>query len=301
MDVMEGNEAETARGECSRERKKIGTSLGNVAIVLHCPHFPENIGAAARVVKNMGLGRLVVVSPVDCDLTRILRMATHTAEDVVLAMEVHDDLREALSPYRYAVGTTARTGSHRQTVRNPRSLAREVVPISRNNPIAILFGPEDRGLTNDDLKYCDALVTIPTAHFSSLNLAQAVMVMAYELFTATIDEPKAFTPRLANKRELENMYDHLKVTLAKINFINPENPDYWMGSVRRFFSRMELRAREVKIVRGICRQIDWYCGRRLQGLDREGITPPGAKPGREARAAGPVSRDDNCPPENVLP
>ena len=238
--------------------------LNNVAIVLHRPHFAENIGAAARVVKNMGIGRLILVDPHDCDLTRILRMATHEAEEVVAEMEVHDELEDALAPYRYVVGTTARTGSHRQTVRNPRAVAEELIPISRKNEVAVLFGPEDRGLSNRELKFCHSLVTIPTAGFSSINLAQAVMVMAYELLLASTDQPESFTPRLANARELENMYGHLVETLAKINFINPENPEYWMMSVRRFFARVGLRARDVKIVRGICRQIDWYCDRRFE-------------------------------------
>lgn len=241
-------------------------NLENIAVVLHEPHFPENIGAAARAAKNMGVKRLIVVRPRDCDLTRILRMATHTAEDIVAEMEVHDDLEEALAPFQYVVGTTARTGSHRQTVRNPRLLAEELIAVTQKNLTAILFGTENCGLSNNELKYCHSLVTIPTADFSSLNLAQAVMVMLYEIFLASTEEPQSFVPRLANTRELENMYAHLKETLTKINFINPENPDYWMMGVRRFFDRIGLRAREVKVIRGICRQIDWYCGRRLESL-----------------------------------
>jgi tRNA/rRNA methyltransferase len=239
-------------------------NLDNMAIVLHKPHFPENIGAATRAAKNMGIRQLVVVNPLDCDLTRILKMATHAAEDVVAEMEVYDDLRDALSPYQYIVGTTARTGSHRQTVKNPRSVAQELVSISQNNRVALLFGPENRGLANRELKYCDTLVTIPTGDFNSLNLAQAVMILAYEVFLASVDEPKSFAPRLASRHELEGMYDHLTQTLIKIHFINLENPEYWMNSVRRSFSRIGLQAREVQIIRGICRQIDWYCNRRFQ-------------------------------------
>jgi tRNA/rRNA methyltransferase len=235
----------------------------NIAVVLHRPHFPENIGAAARAAKNMGIRRLIVVDPVDCDLSRILKMATHEVGDVVAEMEVYDDLRDALSSFNFVVGTTARTGSHRQTRNNPRKVAEELVLISQSNDIALLFGPESAGLANSELKYCDTLVTIPTADFSSLNLAQAVMVLAYEIHTAGIAEPKGFAPRLASRKELEDMYDKLRETLSKIHFINPENPDYWMMGVRRFFSRIGLRAREVKIIRGICRQIDWYCEQRL--------------------------------------
>jgi tRNA/rRNA methyltransferase len=238
--------------------------LDNIAVVLHRTHFPENIGAAARVAKNMGIQRLVVVEPRDCDLTKILKMATHNAEDIVTEMEVFDDLREALKSFQYVVGTTARSGSHRQGVLHPRRLAEGLINISQNNRVAILFGPEDRGLRNNELKYCDGLVTIPTAGFSSLNLAQAVMILVYEIFLASSNEPKAFVPRLANRDELEGMYDHLKATLTKINFVNPENPEYWMMSVRRFLSRIGLRAREVKLIRGICRQFDWYIQEQTQ-------------------------------------
>jgi tRNA/rRNA methyltransferase len=250
----------------------------NLSVVLYKPHYPENIGAAARAAKNMGIGHVVLAQPVDCDLTRILKMATHNAEDVVADMEVHDDLRDALAPFQYIVGTTARTGSHRQTVKSPRRLAEELIPISQKNRVAILFGPEDRGLANRELKYCDVMVTIPTADFTSLNLAQAVMILAYEIFLASTDEPKTFVPRLANSVEMEAMYDHLKETLAKINFIHPQNPDFWMMGMRRFFSRLGLRAREVKIVRGICRQIDWYCDQRLRARDGSG-SGDGSAPG----------------------
>jgi tRNA/rRNA methyltransferase len=246
------------------ERMSMKARLENFAIVLHRPHFAENIGASARAAKNMGISRLLVVEPYDCDLTRILKMATHNVEDVVAAMEVYDRLEDALAPFGHVVGTTARTGSHRQTLKSPRLLAEELIPISQRNQIALLFGPENCGLTGSELKYCQSLVTIPTANFSSINLAQAVMITAYELFLASSDRSAGFVPRLASTRELEDMYDHLKKTLTKISFINPENPEYWMMSVRRFFGRVGLRAREIKMIRGICRQIDWYCDKRLQ-------------------------------------
>lgn len=232
--------------------------LDHIAIVLHEPRISENIGAAARAVKNMGIRKLIVVRPYKCDLTRILKMATHAAEDVVTEMEVYDDLQEALSPYQYIIGTTARTGSHRQTVKSPRKTAQELISISQNNQVAVLFGPEDRGLSNQETKYCHTLVTIPTADFSSLNLAQAVMILVYEIFSADNNELRDFVPRLANNYELEGMYEHLSQTLTRIHFLNPQNPEYWMNSLRKFLNRIGLQAREVKIIRGICRQMDWY-------------------------------------------
>jgi tRNA/rRNA methyltransferase len=181
-------------------------------------------------------------------------------------MEVYSDLSTALQPFNYVVGTTARTGGRRQELKTPRDLAVELLPICANNQVALLFGPEDRGLTNAQLRYCDALVTIPTAGFSSLNLAQAVMILVYELMMAENLPFDKSVPRLATQRELDGMYEHLKETFIKINFINPENPDYWMQNIRRFFSRVGLRARDVKIIRGICRQIDWYTQRRVEKI-----------------------------------
>ncbi len=232
--------------------------LDHVEIILLRPRYPENIGAAARAIRNMGIGQLVLVSPENCDLTRILKMATHVASDVVEEMEVFEDLKDAVAPYQYIVGTTARLGGERQTVFSPPEMAKILVPISRENKIAILFGPEDRGLTNEDIRLCHALVNIPTAEFSSLNLAQAVMIICYELFKASLGPGQEKVPRLAERHELEGMYKQLQEILIRVDFIKPDNPDYWMNNMRRFFNRLPLRAKEVRIIRGICRQIDWY-------------------------------------------
>jgi len=232
--------------------------LDRITIILVQPHIPENIGAVARAMDNMGLTRLLLVKPENCDLSRVLKTATGRSIDLVEAMEVYQDLKEALAPYQYVVGTTARVGSLRPAITHPRGLAEDLIAISQNNQVAIVFGPEDRGLSNEQLRYCHTIATIPTAQFPSLNLAQAVMIVCYEIFLAareTIPEP---LPRLANRFELEGMYEHLKDVLMKIGFIDPQNPEHWMLNIRRFLSRLPLRAKEVRVIRGICRQIDWY-------------------------------------------
>jgi tRNA/rRNA methyltransferase len=237
-------------------KKKV--KFDNISIVLKQPRCPENIGAAARAISNMGMGKLVIVDPENCDLTRILKMATHFASDVVEQIEVYDNLQEAISPYNYVVGTTARLGKKRRQINTPSKTAENLVSISGENLIAILFGPEDKGLTNEDIRLCDALVNIPTAKFSSLNLAQAVMIICYEIFIARQNEEREFTPRLASRYEMEGMYEQLKEILVRICYISSDNPDYWMNKLRNFFSRLQLQAREVSVIRGICRQIDWY-------------------------------------------
>lgn len=233
-------------------------NLENIGIVLVEPQIPENIGSVARAMKNTGINHLILIDPRDLDMSRVLKMATGSSVDVIHTMEIHRELLSGIGPFQYIVGTTARLGARRPAITTPRRLARDLVDISRDNRVAFLFGPEDRGLSNDHLRYCHSIATIPTADFSSLNLAQAVMVVCYELFLASKEPVPDVLPRLANKFELEGMYDHLKEALIKIGFINPQNPEHWMLNIRRFLSRFPLRAREVRVIRGICRQIDWY-------------------------------------------
>ena len=239
----------------------VGVTRENVTIVLQRPRYPENIGSAARAMCNMGIRRLIVVSPENYDLDRIRKLATHVASDIVAEARVIQDLDEAMEPFQFVVGTTARLGKQRQVIQSPEKLAEQLVPISRENRVAVLFGPEDRGLSNEDLRRCHALVNIPTAAFSSLNLAQAVMVIAYALYRTGLKDPVPFAPKLANRHQLDGMYAQLKDILVRISYINPENPDYFMNNLRHFFTRLQLRAREVSIIRGICRQIDWYAGK----------------------------------------
>ncbi len=191
------------------------------------------------------------------DMEEMKKRATHVASDIVENMRYFYRLDEALSGFNYIVGTTSRLGSARGPVIQPREMAKQIADISQNNRVAILFGPEDAGLNNDELKYCHLLVTIPTSdELKSINLSHAVMILCYEIFTARTPSPNRFTPKLATSFELEGMYDHLKEMLVKINYINPENPDYWMTNIRRFLSRTKLFSKEAQIIRGICRKVE---------------------------------------------
>ena len=249
-------------------------NLKNIAIVLIGTRYPENIGAAARAMLNMGIERLMLVDPQNAEPQRVRKMATHAAAAVVDKMVVYDSLKEALADFQYVVGTTARLGGQRKVVSSPAKLAERLIALSDQNKIAILFGPEDRGLSNVDIRCCHTLVNIPTAEFSSLNLAQAVMVVCYELFRFSMDKPGEFAPRLANQHELDAMYDQLKEVLMRISFINPDNPDYFMNDLRHFFTRMQLRAKEVQIIRGLCRQVNWYAEKRYKDGFNENKADP---------------------------
>jgi tRNA/rRNA methyltransferase len=242
--------------------------LERLTVVLFRPQLAENIGAVARAACNMGIKRLIAVQAKDLDPDRMAMMATGPATRLLKDMAVLEDLAAALAPFQYVVGTTARLGGVRNDYCSPREIAGRLIDISAHNDVALLFGPENFGLTNDELPFCHALVHIPTAECSSLNLAQAVMVMAYELHTAASSKAH-FVPRLANSRELESMFAMLQETLLKINFISHQNPEHWMFNVRRLFARHGLRAREAQVIKGICRQIDWYVGKRLEDQGKD--------------------------------
>jgi len=188
----------------------------HVAVVLVRPRFSENVGAAARAMHNMGFNRLVIVAPKNYHPERAMTLATHEAADILNRATIAPTLTEALADFHYVVGTTARVGRQRRVITSPAALAKQLTAISTHNHVALMFGPEDRGLTNKDLRQCHGLLNIPTAKFSSINLAQSVMLVCYELHQATIDPANSYPPRLASRHELDGMYDTLKKLLVRI-------------------------------------------------------------------------------------
>ncbi len=234
--------------------------LNNIAIVLLKPKFPENIGAAARSAWNMGISHLVVVRSEQPDHHAMAKMATHKAVHLIDSMALHTSLSEALAPFSIIIGTTARKGRQRLTKNNPRQIVEKVLPLLPDNKIAFLFGPEDCGLTNDDLKYCHMTSSIPTADFSSLNLAQAVAIHCYEIYHGLVHSQQEFptSQKLATSFELEGMYTHVEEALLQVNFLHEKNHTYWMRNIRDFLARRQLSSKDSNIIRGICRQFLWY-------------------------------------------
>lgn len=236
-------------------RKKL---LSQVAIVLVRPAYPENVGAAARVACNMGISRLILVGKEKPDEERMRKLATHHARHLIDGLEIFSRLDEALAPFQWVVGTSARQGRQRHTMAGPKTAMVDLVPKLVNNQAALLFGPEDRGLSNDDLKLCNIVTTIPTADFSSLNLAQAVALLAYELYSEVLRVQQDNRPapaRLACNRERETLYGLIEEALRAIGYLQEERYGYWMHNIRHFLGRTGLRSREARFVGGFCKQI----------------------------------------------
>jgi tRNA/rRNA methyltransferase len=244
----------------SPEKKKTQNLLDNIAIVLMEPKYPENIGAAARCAMNMGISRLSIIRDKAPDQEKMLKMATHKAAHLIENLKHFKSLQDALAPFSHVVGTTARQGRKRRIENSPRYMLGTILPLLEHNQVALLFGPEHRGLTNDDLKYCQTTVSIPTADFSSLNLAQAVAILCYELYWGVMyyDKELQSAPKLASSHELEGMYEHVEQLLNRIGFLRTDDSSYWIRNIRDFLGRVGLRAKEARIIRGFCRQFLWY-------------------------------------------
>jgi tRNA/rRNA methyltransferase len=231
-----------------------------IALILVRPKYPENIGASARIAHNFGIQKLIVVTDEQPDKDKMLKMATHKAAHMIHEMEIYATTAEAARPFHSIVATTARQGRQRPQKMSPRRVMQEFAPLVAGNKVAIMFGPENAGLTNEDVDLCQFTSTIPTADFSSLNLAQAVAIHCYELYTVLPDvvHPHNKTQEYANSYDLEGMYEHIEQALLQVTFLHDTNQTYWMRNIRQFLSRIRLRKKEASMIRGICRKFIWH-------------------------------------------
>ncbi|MBI3610580.1 MAG: RNA methyltransferase [Nitrospirae bacterium] len=232
----------------------------NIQIVLVRPTRPGNIGAAARAIKNMGLSRLVLVQPADPLCSDSYTMA-YGAHDVLEKAKVFKTLPRALARCRYVIGTTARTHKGYGKPTPLMTVIPDILTRAKRQRVAILFGPESSGLANDEIALCQSLVTIPTGRtHTSLNLAQAVMVVAYEMTRTAVSNAKPVSPagrKTVDTDQRERFYQEMKDLLTLIGFIKGTQGTHILADLRRIFGRADLDGRELRILRGIIRQVRW--------------------------------------------
>ncbi len=241
----------------SSEQQPITTIPGS-GIILVRPKYPENIGASARIACNFGIENLIVVADKQPDQERMLKMATHKAAHLIHDLQFFTETRTAVKPYHFIIGTTARQGRHRVLEQTPHEVMSDLAPLAEGSRIGLMFGPENSGLTNEDLDLCQFTSTIPTVDFSSLNLAQAVAIHCYELSMALRQVSSTVRESdFANSYDLEGMYDHIEQVLTKTTFIRHTNKTYWMRNIRQFLSRIRIKKKEASLIRGACRKFLW--------------------------------------------
>ena len=227
--------------------------MSALRIVLVRPKDPANIGASARAMKNFGLAELYLVAPQRNLSRHAYALASH-AEDVLDGATVCETVADALTGCALVLGTTARPRAAEARVYTPREAA-ETLP---REGVAVLFGPEDYGLSNEDLRHCQGYIRIPTAQYASLNLAQAVQLVAYEWFVAAGGEDVAAARSAFAPRELlEGMYAHLLSTLHHIGYTDAQREASAETMFRGIFDRAGLSEREVAALRGLWRQVQW--------------------------------------------
>jgi tRNA/rRNA methyltransferase len=250
--------------------------LEGLRVVLVRPRFPENIGAAARACLNMGVSDMALVAPENLDLDKAMPLATVHAKDILTSARVVEDLPTALGDVHEAFAATARTGGWRKGSLNARKAGPIIADRLRESArAALVFGPEAAGLTNEEIQLCQRIVTIPThREGASLNLAQAVLVLLYEAYVSaaglTFEPPPPPHARTATHAEKETLMGTMKQALLAIDFLRPENTDYWMLPLRRFLARTGLRRNEFNLLMGVCRQVLWIsrqAGRNPGGDD----------------------------------
>lgn len=234
-----------------------------VRFVLVEPRFAGNVGAAARAMKNLGFRRLILVQP-GCDPhDREARMMAVEAGEILDGAEIHDDLDAALAGAHTVVGTSRRTGKHRQPHWRLDQLAPELVALAARGELAIVLGREDHGLTDEELDRCTHLVHFSASDdYPSFNLAQSVLLVAYELRLAGLEPPEArVTDGPADHESREGMYRHLGQAFLAIGFLTRDSAEPIMRRLRRMLGRAEMNAEEVRLLRGVARQTLWLAAR----------------------------------------
>lgn len=234
----------------------------SIRIVLAGISHPGNIGAAARAMKTMGLGQLCLVAPARFPAAEATVMAAG-ADDVLEQARVFEDVRSAVADCGLVMGTTARSRHLPWRQLEPREAAAEIAVAATHSDVAVLFGAERTGLTNEELELCQRLLTIPTGTaYGSLNVAMAVQVVAYEILLATRaaspDAVRGGIP-LASALEMERFFAHLEQVLEEIEFRDRTGEGHLMARLRRFFSRAVPDQNEINILRGILTSVQ---GRR---------------------------------------
>lgn len=237
----------------------------NIRIVMVNTTHPGNIGAAARAMKNMGLSTLVLVEPKEYPAEKAVWRAAG-ALDVLDNVQVVSTLDEAIADCGLVVGTSARERRIPWPLVTPRECGDRVWAEAKHHEVAILFGREDRGLTNDELQKCQYHVHIPAnSEYSSLNIAAAIQVICYEIRMSYLTDKEGKAPHFddwdmppAKQKDVELYFEHLEDTLSKLGFLDLKNPRQTVTRLRRLYNRIRMDQMELGIMRGMLTSIQNY-------------------------------------------
>jgi tRNA/rRNA methyltransferase len=238
--------------------------LDNVAIILANTKYSGNIGSAARAMFNMGLTQLVLAAP-QCEINDESYRMAKSGKPILESAKICKSVKSAVKGIRFLAGTSSKSGGYRAQAYSPGTLVPKILAHAVQQKTGILFGPEDTGLVDEDLRLCQMLIRIPTQYKGhSINLAQSVMILCYELLLGSLEREPARVVRLASLEQVEAMYAQLEKGLLEIGFLQPQNAAHMMFTLRKILGRAGLEPSDVGVFRGIARQIAWYAKDRKQ-------------------------------------
>lgn len=237
-------------------------NLENIDIVMVGTTHPGNIGAAARAMHNMCISNLVLVNP-QCPIGEIAYARASGANVILDSLRKAGSLQEAVQDSILVVATSARDRSLPWPELSPGLVAKKIAELNGQSRVALVFGREHSGLTNEELQICHYTVNIPTnPDFSSLNVASAIQVMCYEIFKTVGNQPETRQTEIqecaVTSQQLEGFFRHLEQVMITTEFLDRENPGLLMQRLRRLYHRLEMSKNEVDILRGILSSVEKY-------------------------------------------
>ena len=237
-------------------------NLENIDIVMVGTTHPGNIGAAARTMHNMCISNLVLVNP-QCPIGEIAYARASGANVILDSLRNAGSLQEAVQHCILVVATSARDRSLPWPELSPGLVAKKIAELNGQSRVALVFGREHSGLTNEELQICHYTVNIPTnPDFSSLNVASAIQVMCYEIFKTVGNQPETrqteIQESVVTSQQLEGFFRHLEQVMITTEFLDRENPGLLMQRLRRLYHRLEMSKNEVDILRGILSSVEKY-------------------------------------------
>lgn len=247
--------------------------MSRIRVVLVHPQGAANVGAVARAMKNMGLSDLALVGTSQRRIAAARNTAVHAA-DLLQECGRYRNIEEAVADCTMVVGTSAQLGIYRDAPELPAEICPDVLANAQRGRVAILFGPEHHGLTREDLRFCQRLVRIDCSdEYTSLNLAQAVLLVCYELRRFIVAPNVSPDARIgAAAADLQRADQRMQQALIKMGFLNPQNPDRIMFVLRRMLGRAGVRPLEARILMALSRQMEW-CAEAAANAKLAGLLP----------------------------
>ncbi|MGY2893154.1 tRNA/rRNA methyltransferase [Deinococcus sp. UYEF24] len=291
---MSESSSESQTSPSTQPATSLPSTASRLAVILVSPKTPGNMGAAARAMLNMGASDLRLVAPRGDHLSsEATALAVHAA-DVLRGAGVYATLADALADRDLSIGTTAR---HRADLPDPLHPASLRPLVRAAHAPALVFGPEESGLSNEDLELCQASVRVPTSEYASLNLAQAVLLVCYEFLQGQDGVQELPARKAASRSEMDGMYAHLKDTMLITGYTDEVRSVHTLRLWRTWMDRAQMNAAETRLFRGLLRQVRWKIGEARKAA---GMPPlPPARLSERERLTGETDTGEDGGPTRV--